>query len=409
MALFSKDMKNILRPELAFSLFFALFLFLGLSANLIPLVNVHYSDFGGSFYFESIFSLVLGFSFFLLGAIVGRRNNYISFYPIMISFFLALIFVLRVSTGYSWLLVILAGFAICVALVSAAYFFKSNIEKFIYLAFFLAVLSFIGLYLQGVSILETGSRGGNVFNPIRPFFYIFSLLATAGSTVLFPRMRTASIIISLAFLAVMMGFKVDVLIILIVAFFALVLSSKMNLKVGGVITGGATFIIFFMSTFIASSLYGSWKIPPYLYIFYRPGFTLHVFNELMAYAYPWGFLKGTGLMNPREIDILVSTQVLGYENPVLITSSFFGPMFFDLGLVGIVIGGLFVGLVLGRLYKVTDSTRGIIFYSIALAHTISLIEIGFSVISVPFYLALLVLAAEPPAWIQKTFQREGLS
>jgi len=74
--------------------------------------------------------------------------------------------------------------------------------------------------------------------------------------------------------------------------------------------------------------------------------------------------------------------VLVGERSVSVTSSIFGPLAIDFGLIGVVVGMIFLGFFLSNLYKMSQKTEGerkiisVGLYSMVLSYTIIGIETG---------------------------------
>jgi hypothetical protein len=149
-----------------------------------------------------------------------------------------------------------------------------------------------------------------------------------------------------------------------------------------------------IGTFIAKISYETWKISPILLIFYRAGFTFSVFDKVVALGYPFGFLHGYALLDVTQK--IVSTEVLHYKEPHIITSTLIGPSMLDFGILGVVATGIAIGLYLGIMYRYKISTAQACtiqtcLYAVALTHTFIIIEVGIQLSSVLLYLSLLYL------------------
>jgi uncharacterized membrane protein len=105
---------------------------------------------------------------------------------------------------------------------------------------------------------------------------------------------------------------------------------------------------------------------------------------------PLGALKGGAILDTTQM--IVSTAVLGYEVPHIITSTLFGPLTLDFGVVGTLLTALFVGVYIGTLK--TDSTLRTCLYAMALTHILVLIEVGLQLSSIMFLLSMLYLSVD---------------
>ena len=111
-------------------------------------------------------------------------------------------------------------------------------------------------------------------------------------------------------------------------------------------------------------------------IFYRLGFTLEVFERIIPLG---GTTKGHILSmifssgSPRTF---VGNYVLG--DNVCLTSSIFGPVFLDFGIIGLTVQMILLGVFLKIMNKIAKSLKGvgIAIYSIILIHTLIWIETG---------------------------------
>ena len=124
-------------------------------------------------------------------------------------------------------------------------------------------------------------------------------------------------------------------------------------------------------------------------IFYRAAFTLEVFEKIIPLAgsthgHILGMIFSSG--SPRTF---IGEYVLHYT--VCLTSTLFGPVYLDFGLLGLTIQMLFMGIFLGLIYKLKKGI-GIGIYSIILTHTVIWIETGPTDIMIWFlYLLGLIL------------------
>jgi uncharacterized membrane protein len=86
----------------------------------------------------------------------------------------------------------------------------------------------------------------------------------------------------------------------------------------------------------------------------------------------------------------VSTAVLGYSEPHIITSSLFGPLTLDFGVIGTILTAVFIGVYLGAMKKGT--TLRTCLYAMALTHVLVLIEVGLQLSSIMFLLSMMYLS-----------------
>ena len=153
-----------------------------------------------------------------------------------------------------------------------------------------------------------------------------------------------------------------------------------------VITAGIMAIGYIASQSIANQ---HWTLNPAQLVFYRAAFTLEVFEKIIPLA---GTTHGHILSmifssgSPRTF---IGEYVLHYT--VCLTSTLFGPVTLDLGLIGLAIQMAFMGVFFGIIYKLKEGI-GVGIYSIILTHTLIWIETGPTDIMVWFlYLLGLIL------------------
>ena len=186
------------------------------------------------------------------------------------------------------------------------------------------------------------------------------------------------------------GYRTSVLGILGSSFITLYYLDKISRKVGiafiALIFLGVMAIGYIASQSIATQ---HWTLNPLELIFYRAAFTLEVFEKIIPLAgsthgHILGMIFSSG--SPRTF---IGEYVLHYT--VCLTSTLFGPVYLDFGLLGLTIQMLFMGIFLGLIYKLKKGI-GIGIYSIILTHTVIWIETGPTDIMIWFlYLLGLIL------------------
>ena len=186
------------------------------------------------------------------------------------------------------------------------------------------------------------------------------------------------------------GYRTSVLGILGSVFITLFYLGKIDRKIG------IAFIILMLIGGIAVGYIASqsianqhWTLNPLELIFYRFAFTLEVFERIIplggsTHGHILSMIFSSG--SPRTF---VGQYVLG--DNVCITSTLFGPVYLDFGLVGLTVQMLFMGVFLELLSKLKKGI-GIGIYSIILTHTLIWIETGPTDIMIWFlYLLGLIL------------------
>lgn len=132
-----------------------------------------------------------------------------------------------------------------------------------------------------------------------------------------------------------------------------------------------------------------WTLNPIELIFYRAAFTLEVFEKIIplggtTHGHILSMIFSSG--SPRTF---IGEYVLHYT--VCLTSTLFGPVYLDFGLIGLTIQMLFMGTFLQLVHKLKEGT-GVAIYSFILTHTLIWIETGPTDIMIWFlYLLGLIL------------------
>lgn len=186
------------------------------------------------------------------------------------------------------------------------------------------------------------------------------------------------------------GYRTSVLGIMGSSFITLYYLDKISKKFGIifilVIAIGIMAVGYIASQSISSQ---HWTLNPLELIFYRAAFTLEVFEKIIplgasTHGHILSMIFSSG--SPRTF---IGEYVLKYT--VCLTSTLFGPVYLDFGLIGLVIQMLFMGLFLELVYKLKKGI-GVGIYSIILTHTIIWIETGPTDIMIWFlYLIGLIL------------------
>ena len=98
--------------------------------------------------------------------------------------------------------------------------------------------------------------------------------------------------------------------------------------------------------------------------------------HIATHPYLARLMPGVAYSPRRMIAVLVG------ERSVSVTSSIFGPLVIDFGLIGVIFGMAFLGFFLANLYKMSEKTKGerkillVGLYSMVLSYTIIGIETG---------------------------------
>lgn len=173
------------------------------------------------------------------------------------------------------------------------------------------------------------------------------------------------------------GYRTSLLAILASTFITLFYIGKINKTIGiifiaAIIIGGVG-IGYIASQSIANQ---HWMLDPIELVFYRCGFTLEVFERILPLGgttdgHILSMIFSTG--SPRTF---IGNYVL-HDN-VCLTSTLFGPVYLDFGLLGLTIQMLFLGLFIKLVHTIAINKKGLAIgiYSIIIAHTLIWIETG---------------------------------
>ena len=170
------------------------------------------------------------------------------------------------------------------------------------------------------------------------------------------------------------GYRTSVLGILGSTFITLYYLDKISRKVGiifiAVIVLGIMAIGYIASQSIANQ---HWTLNPLELVFYRAAFTLEVFERILilggtTHGHILSMIFSSG--SPRTF---IGQYVL--TDNVCLTSTLFGPVYLDFGLIGLTIQMAFMGVFLGLVHKLKKGI-GVGIYSIILTHTLIWIETG---------------------------------
>lgn len=248
----------------------------------------------------------------------------------------------------------------------------------------LLVFIIIAIALQGINLLLLG--GIPLFNSVLKsnattnLWRVSYLLFLPCINILmakYYKKRYFILILVGTILFALNGYRTSILGILISLFISLYYIKKINIKLGiifiSIIIIGAMAIGFIASQSIVNQ---NWVLNPLELVFYRCGFTLKVFDKIIPLA---GTTNGHTLSmifssgSPRTF---IGEYVLHYD--VCLTSTIFGPVMLDFGLIGLTIQMLFMGAFLKLISKIKEYKKGISIgiYSIILAHTLIWIETG---------------------------------
>ena len=242
----------------------------------------------------------------------------------------------------------------------------------------LLTLTIIALILQAVNMVLLGgiplfdsvlksNATTNIWRVAYPLFLICLNLLLAK----YYNKKYIILILAGALIFGLNGYRTSVLGILGSSFITL---NKISKKAGiifiAIIAIGIMAVGYIASQSIANQ---TWTLNPLELIFYRAGFTLEVLEKIIPLA---GTTNGKILSmifssgSPRTF---IGQYVLHYD--VCLTSTMFGPILLDFGIIGLTVQMLFMGAFLGLVHKLKKGI-GIGIYSVILTHTIIWIETG---------------------------------
>lgn len=261
----------------------------------------------------------------------------------------------------------------------------------------LIILAVIGLILQsmnmvllgGIPLFDSVLKANATTNLWRIAYPLFLITVNALLAKNYKK-RYLILVLLGALVFGLNGYRTSVLGILGSVFITLFYVGKINRKIGI-----AFIILMVIGTlgvgYIASQSIANqhWTLNPLELVFYRFAFTLEVFERIIPLG---GSTKGHILSmifssgSPRTF---IGQYVL-HEN-VCITSTLFGPVYLDFGVIGLTVQMLFMGVFLELVSKLKKGI-GVGIYSIILTHTLIWIETGPTDIMIWFlYLLGLIL------------------
>ncbi|MBQ2613178.1 MAG: oligosaccharide repeat unit polymerase family protein [Methanobrevibacter sp.] len=263
--------------------------------------------------------------------------------------------------------------------------FKINIENTREITFLseklLVILVIIALALQALNLVLIG--GIPLFNSVlksnattniwRVAYPLFLIMINILLAKYYDRKYLLLVLLGAAIFG-LNGYRTSVLGILGSSFITLYYLKKISKKVGIIfitlIAVGIMAIGYIASQSIATQ---HWTLNPLELVFYRAAFTLEVFERILplggtTHGHILSMIFSSG--SPRTF---IGQYVL--SDDVCLTSTLFGPVYLDFGLIGLTIQMLFMGVFLGLMDKLKKGI-GIGIYSIILTHTLIWIETG---------------------------------
>ena len=251
---------------------------------------------------------------------------------------------------------------------------KKILIALILIAFLLQIINLY--FLGGIPLFSSILKANATTNYWRVSYLLFLVSINILIAKFYNKKYFILILIGLA-LFTLNGYRTSIMGILISLFVTFFYIGKINRKL---------FILFIVliSTlglaigFITSQsiVNQEWMLNPLELVFHRAAFTLKVFDYIIPLAgstsgYILSMVFSSG--SPRTF---IGEYVLHYHS--LITSTLFGPVFLDFGVIGLSIQMLFFGIFLKLIHIIQKNINGLAIgiYSIILAHTLIWIETG---------------------------------
>ena len=279
--------------------------------------------------------------------------------------------------------------------------YKINVEKTKEIGFLseklLVILVVIALILQTINMVLIG--GIPLFNSVlksnattniwRIAYPLFLIMMNVLLAKYYDKKYLLLVLLG-ALIFGLNGYRTSVVGILGSSFITMYYLKKISRKTGivsiGIMAIGLLAVGYIASQSIANQ---HWTLNPLELVFYRAAFTLEVFEKIIPLGgstngHILGMIFSSG--SPRTF---IGQYVLHYD--VCLTSTLFGPVYLDFGLIGLTIQMLFMGSFLQLVHKLKKGF-GVGIYSIILTHTLIWIETGPTDIMIWFlYLLGLIL------------------
>jgi uncharacterized membrane protein len=383
----TKKLQRLFEPEIAVPLAYLVFLAAAFLSFKVPVTRKHLlNSFSVGPGVMAYLTTIIGLGFFAFSTKLGKQIEVNRSGAVLGAIFISTTVVVYLTINVHIALALFAGAGYSVLL----YYLSSQKEfhRLTNIVFALALLSTLSILVQGIPILSAATREKTAVSAGRALFHGFGVFAGALFVGFYSSRKAAAAVTVLAIAGLLSGFKSDAIAIILSASIAGLLLGKISTRAMAVTAAAIAFILTGVSTFIALVAHGVWNIPPYLYPLYRFGFTFSVYSKIVETSLPFGALHGLAIMSTTQE--IVSTAVLGYSEPHIITSTLFGPLTLDFGIIGIILTALLIGVYLGAMKK--DSTLRTCLYAMALTHVLVLIEVGLQLSSVMFLLSMMYLS-----------------
>lgn len=283
--------------------------------------------------------------------------------------------------------VILTVIFACIVFTAGTLFIKTNVnvEDVKDVSFLseklLVALAIIALILQtlnlvligGIPLFNSTLKANATTNIWRIAYPLFLIVINVLLAKFYSRKYLILVVLG-ALIFGLNGYRTSVLGILGSSFITLYYLNKISRKMGiifiALIVMGIMAIGYIASKSIATQ---NWTLNPLELIFYRAAFTLELFEKILPLA---GTTNGhilTMIFSSGSPRTFVGEYVMKYT--FCATSTLFGPVMLDFGLIGLTVQMLFMGLFLAMMDKLKKGI-GVGIYSIILTHTLIWIETG---------------------------------
>jgi len=381
---------ELMEPEIVFPGAYLIFLFLALTSFYIPSSSSLLLPTFGMPRPLALGISILGIALFAIGARAGKNRGAVP-EPEFLLPFLAFVsfFTLQLTFPRFLALNLLVAFLFPLFLYSFSPYL-GNHRLLALGSLCIALLASLATLASGIPVLTPGAREEVAVSPQRAAFHGFGMLAAVLLVAFFRRRHSVPLLLGLAFLGLLSGFKSDAVSIIIAALLTGLFTEKFGTReaLGALI--GVAGILTLVSTLIARVSHGVWHLSPLAYPSYRAGFTFSIFDRIVHGALPWGLTHGKAITDTSQV--IASQVILEYQEEHIITSTLFGPPVLDFGIPGLVATSLLLGYYLGALRGLATTKFSKAIYAMALTHMLILIEVGLQLSSLIFFTFLFYLS-----------------
>ncbi len=252
----------------------------------------------------------------------------------------------------------------------------------------LILVVFLGILLQSINLYNSGGiplfSGYLKAKAVTRIWIISYLLFLPGINILLAKYNRKwyylLFILGMALFA-FTGYRTTTIVIILSVFITLYFTRNLK-SIYFLLFVAALAVIGLLVGYIAvkSIQWQQWALNPLELFFYRAGYTLTVFDQLLLKQ---GTTHGTlfyysltGFFQAADPRAMVGQAVLGYDHST--TSTIFGPALLDFGMWALAIQMFLIGLLMQLMYSLQKKIKGVYtaFYAIILAQTLVWIETG---------------------------------